>query len=280
VATTFGRRLAAVGAAVAVGGAAAVASAVPASAAVPGRQVVQVTGVFDSARSKSVEVFCPAGKRVAGAGFQLLGAQGEIVLDSLVPSVNSVRVTATEDQDGTNLNWKITAIAVCANPLPGQEIIFAQSGFGPGQSRSTSVSCPAGKRVLGTGVGTVNGAGQVQVNNLLLGDSTVYATGIADQDGYIGSWSLGVYAVCVNTLAGQGVVATNSGVDSNGTKVQSAECPGRRSYGIGWSIGGSGQVLVNYGGIGESGMTAVATEDDDGYLDNWAMGASTVCANI
>jgi hypothetical protein len=39
----------------------------------------------------------------------------------------------------------------------------------------------------------------------------------------------------------------------------------------------AGQVLVNYGGIGEAGMTAVATEDDDGYADSWAMGAATVC---
>jgi hypothetical protein len=74
-------------------------------------------------------------------------------------------------------------------------------------------------------------------------------------------------------------VATNGPTDSNSTKVQSAECPGRRSFGIGWAVGGGGQVLVNYGGIGESGMTAVATEDDDGYADSWAMGAATICAN-
>ena len=277
-----GRWAAIVGAAAAVLGAQVLVQLVaapPASAAVPGYQIVSATSVLDSATYKSVTATCPAGKRVIGTGFHLLGAQGDVILDDLIPTATTVTVGAGEDQDGTSANWKITALAVCANAPAGIEIVTVTSAFGVGTGKNASASCPSGKRLLGTGTALANGFGQVSVSNLTLSDTAVFAFAADDQDGYSAGWSVTAYAICANPLAGLEIKTGSSANDSSTQKLVSANCSaGKKALGQGWGMGGDGQVYVNYFGIGDTGVTHVANEDDDGYTPNWSIVAAVICA--
>lgn len=273
------RLTAAAGLVGAAAGTAIVGLATPASAAVPGHQIVQATSAFDSGNFKSVVATCPAGKRVTGTGFHLLGAQGDIVVDDLIPSASSVRVSATEDQDGTTANWKVTALAVCADPLPGLEIVTATSRFGQSALSGASAVCPSNKRVVGTGADLINGAGQISLSNVMLRQDAVHAYGTDDQDGYTGSWAVTAYAVCANPLPGLEYRTASSASDSTTQRLANAECPGKRALGLGWVMGGSGQALLTFAGLGQSGATLVANEDDDGYLESWSVGITVACAS-
>jgi hypothetical protein len=277
-----GRWAAAVGATAAVLGAQVLvqlAGAAPASAAVPGYQIVSATSVLDSATYKSVTANCPAGKRVIGTGFQLLGAQGDIVLDDLIPTATGVTVGAGEDQDGTAATWKITAIAVCATAPAGIEIVTVTSAFGVSTGKNATANCPAGKRVIGTGAALANGFGQVSVGNLIFSDTAVFAYGIDDQDGYSAGWSITAYAVCANPLAGLETKTAASAYDSSTQKLVSANCSaGKKALGQGWGMGGDGQALVTYFGIGDTGVTHIGNEDDDGFSGNWGINPAVICA--
>jgi hypothetical protein len=253
--------------------------ATPASAAVPGLQVVSATSALNSNTLKAVTATCPSGKRVVGTGFQLLGGQGDVILDDVLPTATNVTVSAGEDQDGTVANWKITALAVCANPLPGLEIVTVTSAFGQSTGKSASAFCPGGKRVIGTGAALTNGFGQVSVGNLTMSSTGVFAFGIDDQDGYTGSWSITAYAICANPLPGLTFVTGASAFDSTTSKLASANCPaGRVALGLGWGMGGGGEAHVNFAGIGGSGVTLVANEDDDGFSGNWQLNPVVICA--
>ncbi len=271
----FGATVAVLGAQVLVqlGGAA------PASAAVPGYQIVSATSVLDSATYKSVTANCPAGKRVIGTGFHLLGAQGDIVLDDLIPTATGVTVGAGEDQDGTAATWKVTALAVCATAPAGIEIVTVTSAFGVGTGKNATATCPAGKRLIGTGAALANGFGQISVGNLTLSNTAAFAYGIDDQDGYSAGWSITAYAVCANALAGLEIRTAASAYDSSAQKLVSANCPaGKKALGQGWGMGGDGQAHLNYFGIGENGVTHISNEDDDGYTPSWGLNAAVICA--
>lgn len=255
------------------------AGATPAAAALPGYQIVQASSATDSSSFKAVTVNCPTGKRVIGTGFHLLGAQGEIVLDDLIPSATSVSLSADEDQDGTAATWKITAIAVCANQPAGYSITFGSSTTAPGSIRSATATCPGSTQVLGTGVAVGGGAGQVAVSNLLPSTNSVTAYGITDGDGFAGSWSIHPYAICANPLPGRTQVTAGSTTDSSTSKIVSANCPtGRNATGQGWGFGSGSQGFINYAGIGNTGVTQIVNEDDDGSAATWSLATTVVCA--
>jgi hypothetical protein len=284
----IGRMAAALGAAAALAGAQVMVQAVtatPASAAVSGFVIVQAQSVQDSARVKEVTVFCPSGKRVIGTGFHLLGAQGDVILDGLVPSTSSVKVSATEDQDGTNATWKITAIAVCATAPAGLQIVTASSASNFESSKTVTAKCPAGKQLLGTGAELPRGFGQISISNLVVSSNStgaiggVFAVGTADQDGFSNSWPITAHAICANPLPGLEIKSAQSAFDSATSKIASANCSaGKVATGLGWGKGGLGQVHVNFAGQGETGITIVANEDDDGFANNWQLTPVVICA--
>jgi hypothetical protein len=82
---------------------------------VPGLQRVAATSVGGSASVKEVIATCPAGKRVLGMGGDIRRAHGEVLMTALVPNhdLTGVRVTAREDDTGTDASWYAVAYAVC-----------------------------------------------------------------------------------------------------------------------------------------------------------------------
>jgi hypothetical protein len=239
----------------------------------------------DNSSNKSVTVSCPAGKQVLGAGGDIDGGSGEVVMGIVRPNaaLTSVTVQGLEDQNGTTANWTATAYAICATPPPGLERVLVPS---PTDSLDKSVpaTCPAGKRVVGAGGDITGGGGQVALNDIIPNSAltSVTVTGLEDQDGTTSDWSVGAYAICANPVAGRERVAIASATDSSDKNV-GAPCPtGKQVTGVGAQLsGGGGQVVLNevQPNFSLTGAAAIGREDEDDTASNWSVTAFAICAN-
>ena len=83
---------------------------------VAGLERVDATSASDSS-GKFVTASCPAGKRAVGAGAELTGGGGQVVLDYIggtVANLATTKAQAKEDEDGTTANWTVRSFAICA----------------------------------------------------------------------------------------------------------------------------------------------------------------------
>ncbi|WP_155373712.1 hypothetical protein [Catellatospora vulcania] len=159
-----------------------------------------VTG-SDSSASKAATATCPAGKQLISTGARVINGDGRVVINSLVPSAALTATTSTayEAQGGFAGNWSLYSHGVCANPLPGLQLVSAL--IGPDSNDDVvGASCPAGKFTHGLGATMSSPAGQALYGGLYPSaalDQTV-AIALEDADGYAANWSTRVYAICAN----------------------------------------------------------------------------------
>ena len=93
----------------------------------------------------------------------------------------------------------MTAYAVCAVAPSGLQRVTATSVPGSDEFASTSVSCPAGKHLVGTGGEVVGGLGEVLLDEVSA-DAALTRTKVAgfeDQTGFDHDWRVTAYAICV-----------------------------------------------------------------------------------
>jgi hypothetical protein len=114
-------------------------------------------------------------------------------------ALTSVQVNASEDDDGFDGSWSLTAYAICANPPPGLALVSASSA--PSSSfKGATATCPSSKNLLGTGGLVLGGEGQIVIDDLrptkTLKSVTVF--GVEDQSGYASNWTANAYAICAN----------------------------------------------------------------------------------
>ena len=174
--------------------------------AVPGLQRIAKTSVSNSSTSKTVAARCPVGKRVLGGGGTVTGGRGQVVLERLEPVQTATDdrfvVGAREDGTGYSSNWRLTAYALCANPLPAYGILPSTSGSASSNSPQNTLSFCIGQPLVGFGGSVNGGAGQVHLTNLIsASNGTVDFTPIAaqeDANGFDGAWTVTAYAVCAN----------------------------------------------------------------------------------
>ena len=87
----------------------------PGPPGVSGMSVVSAETAYNSSFSKTATATCPIGKRIVGAGYEVVGAVGEVVVGAIrYPSSTSVAIDAYEGPTGYDLFWKIVAHARCA----------------------------------------------------------------------------------------------------------------------------------------------------------------------
>jgi hypothetical protein len=215
-----------------------------------------------------------------------------VVLDDFIPTSTAVTVSAGEiiepgQSSGTTANWSIAATAVCADPLPGLEIVSQTSEFNRGTARQVSAICPFGKRVIGAGASLSNGFGQISTASLEIFDNHTTAAAIDDENGYSGNWSVTAYAICVDTFAGVHIVraASASGFNSTSPKTAIVGCDSAaRPVAVGWALDWGGrsaeQVLNAFADISVGGgVVNLGVEDADGFGGNWTNNAIAVCVD-
>lgn len=261
-----------------------VVTAPAAAAAVTGVVVVTASTAPSSATTQTVTAWCPAGKVVIGSTGWTWGAPHDTVMTAIVPGTSNVPVSAREDQDGTTATWGITARAVCADPIPGRVVVSTAS---PTNSLNKQVFavCPAGTLLLGHGH-TMNGTyGQVFLNGASphVDLTRVSYTGMEDQDGLAGSWSVTAHAVCAPAQPGVFLITATSASNSDDKHVVANCGLDRQWLSLGWSflgIGGGtpgGQVIAGHSASGTGWVALHGAEDDDGYAGVWQATVRVLC---
>jgi hypothetical protein len=277
---------------------AAVAAPAPAAAALPGAAVrSQQSRPFSSEPTRAVAAYCPEGTRVTGGGGRVDGNPDHVVLTRMRPvhtnNLDRFEVAAAEDETGTSLQWTVTAIALCASPVDGMEIV---SETRPGNDTLTSfalITCPTGKLPIGGGGQITGGKGQVHLGYMRdqYSHSTL-ARGMEDTTGFDGDWTVTAYAVCVPFPPPGSVrtVAEHSEVDSQNPQDVPAEataaCPAGMTvtgaYGISFGDGDRNAVVQSVapaalpGGLPGGEATVVARENNE--IDGtWSVTAMVSC---
>lgn len=145
---------------------------------------------------------CTNERRLTGAGGEIpIGATGQVVLDTIIPSADleTVSVRAQEDQDGFAGNWSLRPFALCADPLPGHQLVTATSESNS-RNKHITAACPAGKRAIGTGGQILSGSGEVSIQYMVpdAALTRVHVRGVEDQDGRAQNWRVRAFAICAN----------------------------------------------------------------------------------
>jgi hypothetical protein len=195
-------------------------------------QVVSSISGFTSA-DKSQRVNCPAGQVVLGGG---VGTGNPHVIISAAKPVSDATgsgftVTAQEDQFGVAGTWAVQAFAYCAVAPPGYQVVAGLPTAVSSPTFGNATSCPAGTLAIGMGGEITGGAGQVDLGLLVPGvangpASSVEALAKEDADGFAGTYTESVYAICASQRAAGDLIAVRSiaagGVTAGGT---TAMCP-------------------------------------------------------
>jgi hypothetical protein len=161
----------------------------------------------------SVSVNCPDGKVMLGAAADVYVNNTwdqhqnipDVVTNQLLHSSVSegMLAFAYEDGDGTSSTWILKGYAICADPVPGLQVVYSWGGMTNTDNRYEMLTCPAGKRVLSVGGHIYFGTGEVSFTTMKPGryNSTDYVMleAAEDEDGmsaYYGSWRMDAWATC------------------------------------------------------------------------------------
>jgi hypothetical protein len=272
-------------------------AASPGAQAVSGLTRVTKVSASNSTTTKQVAAVCPAGKRVLGGGAEIVNGQGQVVLQQLQPRRTATddrfAVSAREDGSGYPNAWRLRAFAICADPLPGQQIIASTAPPTSDGQQSLVGVCPTGQREVGFGGRINNGAGQVRLTDLydFFGPpSSLLIVGARENPGgYAGQWSLSSYIICADESATNGFVLAGAvSPASSQNKSVTVTCPAGtqvhtagtllRAEGTGQSTAAS--LVIDKVSVDPSlsSVTVRVAEDQNGTNASWSVLANALCA--
>lgn len=190
----------------------------------------------------TVKATCPEGYRVLGGGGELLGATNQVFIQRAEPvaAENSLVVEAAErvDLPGGYLGmWSVRVIAACGPASWAPVYVTPQAAaYDSPRSKSVTVDCPDGMRMIGMGARIRGGTGAVRFDSMRRAYLDPYdADGPRDSvraragelpGGTFLSWSLHPVAVCVHPPPGLtiGGASSNSGDPSTSEFGESWAC--------------------------------------------------------
>jgi hypothetical protein len=258
-----------------------VAPASPASAQVAGRDIVtESTG--RSLSSKSITADCDTGQRVIGAAAWMVNAGADVRISAVIPRNDYVFASASVDEDGTIHEWDLYVSAICADPIPGMDIIEETSTLTSDPDNHIEAQCTGGDKLLGSGYSMSTGDGnQVGVEQLAVSSTEAYAYAHEDGNGYAGTWEVTAYAVCAPQPAGYEIVEDNGAEMSDYVRSFTVRCPtDKEVLGVGgWVHGAAGQVLIEDFYHDDDEVRVTAFEDDDGMAGLWHVHSYAICAD-
>ncbi|MFV2018471.1 hypothetical protein [Micromonospora sp. LOL_023] len=164
-----------------------------------GLEYISFQTASNSNNYKTATASCPAGKQLISVGARTTNGAGNAVLDDLRPSttLTSATVTGYEDEAGFAGSWSLWSYGVCANPLPGLQLVTATSAVNSAD-KVVGAACPAGKRLHGLGTEITGGVGQAIHTGVYPDAALTSAVDLALEDptGIAGNWYTRVYAIC------------------------------------------------------------------------------------
>lgn len=254
----------------------------------PGLSFASASSALDGTNTKSVSVPCPAGTKPFGGGFFVSGGAGGRVsvtrLQALSPS-NTFAVSATEVSGPPPAAWRLHGYAICGAAPAGLTYVSFSTASNSTSPKAATATCPAGKKLIGTGARLIGDAGQVLLDDIVpsAGLTSTSVVAYEDQTGYAGNWQLWAYGVCANPLANQSLQTADTLPANSSDDAVGAACPGgTRLHGLGGAItGATGRAL--FGGLyPDAALTtsvAVTIEQNGGYTGNWYTRVYAICAS-
>ncbi len=196
------------------------------------------TAAGDAPRHSAI-ARCSDGKQIVGGGGFVNGGTtvtSRLAVESAYPFesdryTDGFVVVGTEMQPATR-PWTVTAYAICADPLPGHEIVLTQTPRNSSSKVASTAVCPSSKRALSAGANVIHyvqnptgGIGLQVARTSSSGDIT-RAQATERPGGVSHDWSLQTYAVCAHPPQGYEVVGRlSTRRDSEAVKSVSASCP-------------------------------------------------------
>ncbi|HEX6683540.1 MAG TPA: hypothetical protein VF062_12120 [Candidatus Limnocylindrales bacterium] len=215
------------------------------AAAVSGLTLVRSTTVGPPGGLYFSEVSCPPGTRRTGGGARASSASIHIGVSR--PSSEPGENWWSAGLGSTSPTASMTAYGICASTLSGYEMVMTEALPGAGAFMAVAtLSCPAGKRVIGAGGSHAGQRGYVLDGIFIAPDLTgivvrTLRTPFATPD--TSPYAV-AFAICVNPVPGQQRVMAATETSTGLSKSVSVNCPfGTRLHGLGGMLGGgAGQV--------------------------------------
>jgi hypothetical protein len=168
-----------------------------------------------------------------------------------------------------------------------RELVDNPSATNSIADKSVTATCPAGKKLVGTGgyiASPFGGHGGQVALRVIRPNSTLTAVtviGREDESGFTGNWSVHASAICATPPLGlQRSTATSASNSTN--KSATATCPtGKKVLGAGGEIAAGGRQVSMVHIRPNSTLTAVTVtgaEDGTGFAGNWSVRAYAICA--
>lgn len=167
--------------------------------------------VQDSDPDKTVTAECSEGKTLLGTGGTIRGGDGEVAIDEIVPDNGGPGTPADEvdvqgvEVDAFSGDWTVNALAICADPVVGQEVLSVDVAAGPFSDIGTGVSCdPTFQVATGSAAEILGNTGDVIIDDAYPTDgspttpptaTTVYG---AEEDPTGAAWSIRAYVLCAD----------------------------------------------------------------------------------
>ncbi len=232
---------------------------------------------------------CPKGTVAVGGGAVLIGDFAGVHIDMLRPAADGslfeAGASTTADRRG-RAEWGLIVHAICVPPPSGLVYVPpVPSDSYDSPLRTAVATCPTGKQLRGFGGrAAVEPSRNVALHAMLpsVQLDRVVVQSWALEGGETDDWTAEAYAVCADPVAGAAMVVSTAGPDSTATKVATAYCPaGQQVHSAGGAIfNAAGQAWspAIYPANDLHSASAVAFEDQTGYVGSWFLNAYAICA--
>jgi hypothetical protein len=174
-----------------------------------GYEINEGESLNDGYTPKSAVASCSStAKDLLGTGFQIVGGYGEVTVTAVYPyagtgaNVDSVTVTANEDDDYSTGTWHVKAFAICGT-LPYETVVQGSStSINSNGTQGKSQTCPSDRYNTGGGTYAHNFPRDLHPSPFMPaghynGVDMVNGSAYEDDDGTPNDWYMTLYAVCV-----------------------------------------------------------------------------------
>jgi uncharacterized protein with FMN-binding domain len=250
------------------------------------------TSANNSATAKSVTVKCPSNKSVIGTAGSIIGGSTKVLIDQIIPNDKLKKVTVSgKETDPYTSNWKVKAIAICADKPSGLQREWLPSPDDSTSPKPGAVDCDPGQTMLGTGFDIIGGKGEVGAYSVVPAvDAAGRAFGdtvnAAEVDSLTSKWHVNAFAICADSVYPQQVIFADGGATSNASAAETVYCPfGTVATGTGYEVASAvGQIIVTSvdpGGstTSETDRSSISASEEDGTTLAWTPRSYVICAN-